>query len=96
MSVTDAPQAALAANRFVFVSPVPIAVPDAPATVVALVHNLARGSAALPLHPDGAASKYLPVLFPTVVGVMKTKPPPGPVCPIEQSPPAAQDAALAL
>ena len=96
VSAAETPQAELAANRLVFVSPVPIAVPDAPVTVVALVHNLASGSAAVPLQPTGAASKYLPVVFPVVDGVINTSPPPGPVWPIEQIPPAAQDAAEAL
>lgn len=35
-----------------------------------------------PFHVPNAASKYFPVVFPDVLGVMKIFPPPGPVSPI--------------
>jgi hypothetical protein len=79
-----------------FVSPVPIAVPSAPEWIDATLQKAAVGSIAEPLQPAGAASKYLPVEFPAVVGVMKINPPPGPVAPIAQVPPVAHEVAAAL
>jgi hypothetical protein len=50
----------------------------------------------VPAQLNGAASKNLPVVFPLVVGVIKTIPPPGPISPTAHVPPRAHDLAPGL
>ncbi len=72
----------------VFVDPVPIAVPNAlgvPINVDDALHHAMLRSIPTPLHPAGAASKYLPVVLPTVAGVIKMIPPAGPTSPTAQA-----------
>mgnify|MGYP006982804654 CR=1 FL=1 len=64
--------------------PAPIAVPSAlgvPINVDVALHQAMLRSIPVPLHPAGAASKYLPVALPTVAGVINTIPPAGPTSP---------------
>lgn len=68
----------------VFAEPVPIAVPSAlgvPINVEVALHHAMLRSIPTPLHPAGAASKYLPDVLPTVAGVIKMIPPAGPTSP---------------
>lgn len=68
----------------VFAEPVPIAVPNAlgvPINVEVALHHAMLRSIPTPLHPAGAASKYLPDVLPTVAGVIKMIPPAGPTSP---------------
>ena len=59
-----------------------------PAPIAPSTTSVANGLLKVPeLHPlrsmpEARTSKYLPVLFPAVEGVMKTTPPPGPVSPM--------------
>ena len=65
----------------VFCSPVPISTAVPPGTAInrfAPVDHV-RSTVA----DDGYTSKYLPVVFPAVEGVMNIFPPAGPVSPIE-------------
>ena len=88
----DAHAAAIVA---VLVVPLPMPFPRPVMLAVEALHHWPVPSGADPFHVFAAASKNWPVEFPAVDGAMMTRPPPGPVSPMAQAPPAAQVVAWA-
>ena len=93
-----APDEHTATMASVFAEPVPISVPNAlgvPINVDVALHHAMLRSIPTPLHPAGAASKYLPVVFPTVDGVIKMIPPAGPTSPTTHADEQGADGVIA-